>query len=487
MSTHPLPLPNRGPNLRKPLTRPGYTIRVATLNCNGFTKNNPHNRHQLLWDFISKNKIDILFLIDHRTSLRSLNLLKEHGSSHLNTDIRLIADNITLLHQPTQHSAPLYDYHATVGGCAILAFGSLAHVTFPSSFQDPSGAGTFIGAKIQPHSSLPPVFLNAIYLFPPSPGPSTLNSRIAQYLKETKQNSTPSRWQLSTITSLLEEQRDAFPNCVQIVGGDFNHRKWHQMNHPTTHTFLTKLHLINSAFDAVQHLNDQSITPITFPSHNSWIDHILIAGRAEIRDFTDYRQDLVTTYTDHVPYSNDIYIHLPTLHYNIPRNLHSQAKKHLKAVHIKKHDTISRERYQSICLKYLNTLTPDTSHWSITDHDNHYEQVCSTLLTIAKRATKHTIRTSMPTTTKWSPELSFLYKFIKLLKRLLATPTPNSPPQTENSPSTTLTTIHQFLHHHYSATKIVNNVSSPRYHNIITKIFPNYPYLTPSPTLPLPP
>ena len=28
---------------------------------------------------------------------------------------------------------------------------SLAHVTFPTSFHDPSGAGTFIGAKIQSH------------------------------------------------------------------------------------------------------------------------------------------------------------------------------------------------------------------------------------------------------------------------------------------------------------------------------------------------
>ena len=36
-----------------------------------------------------------------------------------------------------------------IGGCAILTFGSLSHITFPTTFLDPSGANTFIGAKIQ--------------------------------------------------------------------------------------------------------------------------------------------------------------------------------------------------------------------------------------------------------------------------------------------------------------------------------------------------
>ena len=59
------PLPHQPPNITKIVTRPGFTIRVATLNCNGCLKNNPDDRHQHLWDFISDYKIDVLFLIDH--------------------------------------------------------------------------------------------------------------------------------------------------------------------------------------------------------------------------------------------------------------------------------------------------------------------------------------------------------------------------------------------------------------------------------------
>ena len=243
----------------------------------------------------------------------TLERTRAKGSKHLQMDIRLITTDITLLHKDTPRADPQYNYHATVGGCAIMTFGSLAHITFPTKFLDPSGAGTFIGAKLQTHSALPPIFLNALYLFPPSPGPTTLNSRIETYLRQRKSTETPIQWQRTIITQMLQAQYDSAPDCSQIVGGDFNHRNWSDLNHPVTNTFLNELHLSNPAYSAYISSCGNIPQPVTYLPKGTWIDHILHIGRTEVTDFRDYQHSLVTTYTDHAPYSNDIYIHAPMM------------------------------------------------------------------------------------------------------------------------------------------------------------------------------
>ena len=94
-----------------------------------------------------------------------------------------------------------------------------------------------------------PIFLNAIYLFPPSPGPTTLATRVSTYIKSIGQTTPPCTWQREIIQNLLQKQYDETPNCVQIIGGDFNHHCWHNKSHPVTDTFLSKLQLVNAAFD----------------------------------------------------------------------------------------------------------------------------------------------------------------------------------------------------------------------------------------------
>ena len=350
------PPPYKGPRLKKPLTLSQFQLRVATLNCNGALKSNPNTRFQILWDFVSSNKIDVLFLIDHRSSTRTLEAIREQGSNHLGLDIRLI-NNDTTLYSKTKHSkSPFTSYHASVGGCAILTFGSLAHITFPTQFIDPSGANTFIGAKLQPHSSLPPVFLNAVYLFPASTGPMTLNSRIASFLTSSKTPLTPCQWQLQTITNLLTQQHDDHPNCTQIVGGDFNHNHWDVTTHPVTQSFIETLGLSNYAYHAVR--TDHLPPPITFPRSQSWIDHILHSGRCDVIDFQAHHDPLITTFTDHYPYSTDFLIHLPTQHHHVPQNLSLRARAHLKAVHIRKHNATILNTFTTLCSKHIHKFTP---------------------------------------------------------------------------------------------------------------------------------
>ena len=476
----PLPPPHPRPDIRKITTRPGFTIRIATLNCNGCLKNNPDNRHQLLWEFIRTNKIDVLYLIDHRTAPKSMERIKQHGSNYLQLDIKLITTDITRLHRPHPRANPLYNYHATVGGCAIMTFGSLAHITFPTNFLDPSGAGSFVGAKLQTHSALPPIFLNAIYLFPPSPGPTTLNTRIASYLLEQRIPLTPTQWQRDTIAQMLEVQYDSHPDCSQIVGGDFNHGNWSDVTHPTTRLFLHDLNLLNSAFQAFTHANGEIPQPITYLPKQTWIDHILHTGRTEITDFRDYQHSLVTTYTDHAPYSNDIYIHVPTQHYNIPQNSFIRAQALSRATHIKKHNTIAYNRFQATCTKYISKfIPPQTTQWSVLDHDNHYNFICNSLVDIARKSVKYSLRPSMASYARWSPHLSFLYKLIRHINhsriRLTSSPTLATSELVHHN-------LVRFLATQYSKTITVNETLHYRYRDILTAIFPHYPTLPVSPT-----
>ena len=461
----------KGPHLRKPLTLQHFNLRIATLNCNGYFKHSPTNRHQLLWDFVSHNKIDVLFLIDHRSSTRTLEHIRIHGTSHLGVDIRLINSDTTLFMKSNQRGASLTNYHASVGGCAILTFGSLAHITFPSTFIDPSGANTFVGAKIIPHSALPPIFLNALYLFPPSTGPTTLHSRILAYLKTQSSTLPPCKWQLSTIESLLTQQRDDHPNCIQIVGGDFNFSRWDLLTHPVSHTFLSNLTLMNSAYEAIK-IDPNIQIPVTFPAKNSWIDHFLHSGRTEVIDFKDYRSTLLNCSTDHFPYSNDFTIYLPSQHHHIPRNLHLKAQSRLKVTHLRKNDPNSIQQYQSLCNKHINKFSPPSSSSPTETQEMFYDQTCAFLIKLAKRASKFTIKPSMPKFTTWSPSLAFLYKYIHLLTNL-------------NRSIKTPQEIHskalKFLWNQYNLHRIIDNTHIFRYRQIISLIYPQFPLDFPSP------
>ena len=325
------------------INRENFTIRIATINCNGAPKRANNNENNLIWQFVQEAKIDVLYLIDHRSSNRNMEFLRQSGEKYLNQDIRLINSEITLL-QPLNHRlGPDTSYHATVGGCAILTFGSLSHITFPTTFLDPSGANTFIGAKIQYHSSHPPIFLNAIYLFPPSPGPTTLATRISKYLTQLKITTKPCEWQLDTLYKLLQKQYDENPGCVQIIGGDFNHSKWSSIKHPISDTFMNKLSFTNAAYNLNTQSNDKNSQIYTFNNSSHWIDHFLHTGKAKLLNYRTYRDSPVCTYTDHIPYTNDYRIYIPTAHYNIPKNMNYKAASFMKATHLQRCDTVAIE------------------------------------------------------------------------------------------------------------------------------------------------
>ena len=465
------------------INRKHFTIRVATLNCNGAPKKANTNENNLIWQFVNQSKIDVLFLIDHRSSNRTLEYLRQSGERYLNKDIRLINSEITLLHSLNNRQGPDTSYHATVGGCAILTFGSLAHITFPTNFTDPSGGNTFIGAKLQYDTSYPPIFLNAIYLFPPSPGPTTLATRISKYLTSIHNKQSPCLWQREVIQNLLQNQHDEHPHCVQIVGGDFNHQNWSCPTHPVTDIFLTKLKFTNFAYNMIQQQHPDISPIITFNSSQKWLDHILLTGHAHVTQFTTYPTSILCTYTDHIPYSNDIRINIPTAHYNIPHNLHYSAKTAMRATHIKRHDTFTIKRFENLCNQNKHKLIPPNNTWSLHDYSTYYENTCTLLVNLAKKATKYTIPTSQPSFSAWSPAISFLYKYMRFLLQLKQKykNAQLSSPSSTNHPA--YTKILQFLCKAYFATKTMNNMTHLRYREIINQVHPNYPTTLPAPIL----
>ena len=152
----------------------------------------------------------------------------------------------------------------------------------------------------------------------------------------------------------------------------------------------------------------------------------------------------------------------------------------MKATHIKRHDTFTIKRFESLCSQHTDILNPPTDTWSLQDYSTYYENTCTFLVNLAKKATKYTITTSLPSFSAWSPSISFLYKYMNFLLKIQHKYKINFP-QSNAGTHLAYTKILQFLCKAYFATKIINNSTHYRYREIISLVHPNYPTTLPSP------
>jgi hypothetical protein len=187
-------------------------------------------------------------------------------------------------------------YGATVGGTAIIAIGAYSPYLQPTLFADPSQGGTFIGAQLHINIETPPVLLQAIYQFPKtgSSESATLHSRVERYLRSRDINKTPKQWQWDLMESLHDELDSLYPNAIYITGGDLNHHRWGEYDHPCTKYYLDTLQYDNMPFEvendplfASEDDSDEPsplTAPITTYTYGStsdnpkWIDHVLFKG-----------------------------------------------------------------------------------------------------------------------------------------------------------------------------------------------------------------
>ena len=128
-------------------------------------------------------------------------------------------------------------------------------------------------------------------------------------------------------------------------------------------------------------------------------------------------------------------------------------------------------------------LIPSTDSWSIHDYSTYYDNTCSLLVSLAKKAIKYTIPTSQPSFSAWSPTISFLYKYIRFLLKIKQQYNNTHLPSPSSTNHPAYTKILQFLCKAYFATKTLNNMTHHRYRDIINQIHPNYPTILPAPIL----
>ena len=116
-------------------------IRVATLNRNGALYRTDYSPSPLC-DYILRNHIDIIMLIDHRASdIKMVNHIRRMRESCAK-DIEYTSVGPDLK-GPTILAGAKSSRYKEVGGCAIIAIGKVSSTFQKSVVRDPTGAGTF--------------------------------------------------------------------------------------------------------------------------------------------------------------------------------------------------------------------------------------------------------------------------------------------------------------------------------------------------------
>ena len=277
------------------------TLTIATWNLNGCFKNYNRINSKTIWDYVKKNNVDILFLIDHRSDMKTLKYIRREASHALKMDVTLSAAPVPTF-IPT---AGQNEWSSSVGGVAILAFGELSPYLQQPSTVDPSGMGTYLVSYLKlpgtNHIALVPA-----YLFPISHGPTTLHSRIQTYLTSKGNTQCPTVWQAEQLSVELHAIQSKHPDYHIISGGDLNTDSFSKPD--ASASIFTDASLINLAT-----LVNTNI--ITFPAKSSWIDHLLYSsGITLLNHHANYQLDLssksLIPISDHLPYLNTI--RLPT-------------------------------------------------------------------------------------------------------------------------------------------------------------------------------
>ena len=108
-------------------------IRVATLNLNGALYRTYYDPSPLC-DYILRNHVDIMMLIDHRASdIKMVSCAKDIEYTSVGPDLK----------GPNILAGAKSSRNKEVGGCAIIAIGKVSSTFQKSVVRDPTGAGTF--------------------------------------------------------------------------------------------------------------------------------------------------------------------------------------------------------------------------------------------------------------------------------------------------------------------------------------------------------
>ena len=304
-------------------------LNIHTVNLNGALSRDTVDPNEIP-TYVNRHSPDVLLLIDHRGTDATLNATANRIQRATRKDVKVFNCAAAPSKKPTSNG--FRETQNCVGGVAIILIGHVTNGITEITQRDPSGAGTFLSVKVQYGHNLPPLYITAVYLFPNSRGPLTVNQRIEKYLQQECSRMTPKAWQRDQLDSMLTKHTRAHAHAVQIIGGDFNHNrdKWARRGHPLTSFFLDKHDLVNHVLDHDPHkqINTCRIkmtAKLVMPTNPTFIDHILTRNLAHV-SHAAYPKDPIVQITDHAPLAMVAELPLPFLQLDLDDDIHYSAQ-----------------------------------------------------------------------------------------------------------------------------------------------------------------
>jgi hypothetical protein len=258
-----------------------HDLRVAYLNIRTLTP----DKHFFIAAFLFKYQIDVLFLIDTRTS-------NVEQSKHMLRSC--LGSGYTIL-----HSSPIT--HSPGGQVIIIA--PIWSGAFQSFWQDPTELGCLTEVTLR--SGLQNVKLYGAYWPCANPAPHSYETTLTTRMP---QSTHYSDWQSFFEYQLLGRlHRDQGADCAWTLGGDFNCSIRRKLTMTETTTLGEWTHLLN--LRTPQDASDDWRQAPTYVSTLglSRIDHVFYGGKGcECLYATHYAGETYGDYTDHRPLSLSI-------------------------------------------------------------------------------------------------------------------------------------------------------------------------------------
>jgi hypothetical protein len=395
-----------------------------------------------------------------------MDYLCQHARQYLNMDVSIVTAGMHLYAKKSSNNPDPTHYHSTVGGVAIMAFGAISRFLKPTHCVDPSGAGTFVSAQLHLPNGHPPILLLALYAFPENPGPTTVASRIRDYLQGTPATrgayTSAQEWQHDNFRSQAQLLLDSNPESIAFLGGDLN-LTWDGPKHSTLrHLLETDLDLSNLPY-FTDHKQPQPTTTFpTIPSQDGrWIDHILHRGPAV--SLVSHTTDTpFPPFSDHLPFTAQFNTGIPAS--SIPDKfsaVETRARQLGKAIHLPAlptapHPPSSKDRqileaFQTRAahiVSHLPQITPATPDTAL---DNYCDQILRGLTAAALQANLSASSPHLEGKKSWSPTSAFIEKYLLQIHhtyRALAPKTRAKPtPQPRSRPARSFTHAHTHTPH----------------------------------------
>jgi hypothetical protein len=444
-------------NSTRSYNRSRIPIRTMTFNANGSTKNKQKNTisSEIIANLVRKEKIDILFICDHRSPETTIQQLANTIGTQTGMDTEAIINPVIPV--PGQDK-----YHATVGGTAIILIGKLSQASVKKISSDESGVGFIISAVLTyQENTIPPLALHCLYMFPTSSnGPTTANTRVKSYLRSTTaKKETPITVRKHVNKMILNQVQEIdknYNNTIHIMGGDFNHSSWDNPTKSKTQLLIHQLRLSNPAWEQEQRqvTKEPNTDAVSQPTATyervcrtrskgvkkiaRWIDHILVRGDIELTRHRAVRRDHINLFIDHNPLIVELTLPPTFKQHNTKGDEVRKAQKLNSYADVNLHDPTQLQKFQTYLISSANELESGEQFSKISTSTKEEVEIeinkIMKQLVISAEKTAPAIKTNIKSKSGWSPMSELIRRTREALQSIQSNLTkhPSTGPNRQN-------------------------------------------------------